>query len=120
MKYTDLIRKIKNVSGAREDESKDALEVVVEHIATNLTDYTRKGFAARLPKELQDAAQTEPTMATIDEDIVDQYMDIDDIDEHHARQTLRAAWLALTEQFDPESVEDITAELPPRVKTVLY
>jgi len=119
MKYIDLIRKIKAVAGARDDESQDALELVVENIASNLTEYTRKGFAAKLPQELQDAAQTAPTMGIVDDDIIDQLMDIDDVDEHRARRNIRAAWRALCEYFDPESVEDIQAELPPHMKVVL-
>ena len=119
MKYTDLIHKIKTAAGARDDESQDALELVVENIASNLTEYTRRGFAARLPEELRDAAQTAPTMSLIDDDIVDQLMDIDELDEHRAKRNLRAAWRALCEYFDPESVEDIQAELPQHMRLVL-
>lgn len=119
MKYIDLIHKIKAAAGARDDESEDALELVVENIASNLTEYTRRGFAARLPKELQDAAQTAPTMGLVDDDIVDQLMDIDDVDEHRAKRNLRAAWRALCEYFDTESVEDIQAELPQHMRVVL-
>lgn len=119
MKYIDLIHKIKSVAGAPEDESQDALELVVENIASNLTEYTRRGFAARLPKELQNAAQTAPTMNIIDDDIIDQLMDIDDVDEHRAKRNIRAAWRALCEYFDKESVEDIQAELPHHMRVVL-
>ena len=119
MTYTNLIRRIKSMAGAREDESQDALEVVVENVAANLTDYTRRGFAARLPRELQDAAQMVPTMTHLDEDIIDQLMDLEDVDEHRARHILRAAWRALIELFDNESVEDIQAELPQNVMAVL-
>ncbi len=120
MTYTNLIRRIKSMAGAREDESQDALGVVVENVAANLTDYTRRGFAARLPRELQDAAQTMPTMTHLDEDIIEQLMDLDDVDEHRARRNLRAAWRALLELFDNESVEDIKAELPQNVIAVLH
>ena len=119
MKYIDLIHKIKAFAGARDDESEDALELVVENIASHLTEYTRKGFAARLPRELQNAAQTAPTMGIVDDDIIDQLMDIDDVDEHRAKRNLRAAWRALCEYFDPESVEDIQAELPQHMRVVL-
>ena len=56
MTYINLIHRIKTMAGAREDESQDALEVVVENVAANLTDYTRRGFAERLPRELREAA----------------------------------------------------------------
>lgn len=112
MKYHVLINKIKMLAHAREDESQDALEVVVENVAANLTDYTRQGFAAKLPEELQSAAMMVPTITHIDEDIIDQLMDLEDIDERRARKHLRAAWQTICELFDRESVEDITAELP--------
>lgn len=120
MTYTNLIRRIKTIAGARDDESQDALEVVVENVAANLTDYTRRGFAARLPSELRAAAQTMPTMTHLDEDIIDQLMDLDDVDENKARRHLRAAWNALLELFDSESVEDIRAELPRSMIAVLH
>jgi len=119
MTYINLIHRIKTMAGAREDESQDALEVVVENVAANLTDYTRRGFAERLPRELREAAQTVPTMTHLDEDIIDQLMDLDDVDEHRARHILRAAWQALIELFDNESAEDIQAELPQNVIAVL-
>ena len=119
MKYIDLIHKIKQIAGAKPDESADALEIVVENIASHLTDYARKRFSARLPEELQTAAQTPPTAYIIDDDIVDQLMDIDDVDENQARENLKAAWQALAEQFDTESVEDIRAELPQHMRFVL-
>ncbi len=118
MTYTNLIRMIKTMAGAREDESQDALEVVVGNVAANLTDYTRRGFAARLPRELQQAAETVPTMTHFDDDIIEQLMDLDDVDESRARRYVRAAWDALLELFDSDAVDDITAELPPNVMAV--
>ena len=112
MKYRTIVRKIRAVAGAREYESQDALEVVVENVAANLTDYTRRSFAAKLPEELQSAAQMVPTITHIDEDIIDQLMELEDIDEHKARRYIKAVWQTLCELFDSESVEDITAELP--------
>ena len=80
MKYHQLIQRIKACAGAREDESQDALEVVVENVASHLSDYTRRGFARELPEELQSAAMMVPTITHIDEDIIDQLMDLEDID----------------------------------------
>jgi uncharacterized protein (DUF2267 family) len=119
MKYLVLIKKIKHLAGARDDESQDALELVVENVAVHLTDSTRRGFAAKLPDELQSAAMMVPTANFIDEDIVEQFMDLDDVDEHRAKAYLRAAWQALCELFDRESVRDITAELPRGMIAVL-
>lgn len=119
MKYHSLITKIHQLAGARTDESQDALELVVENVAVHLTDHTRRGFAAKLPEELQTAAMMVPTASSIDDDIIEQFMDLDDVDEHRARDYVRAAWQAICELFDRESVEDITAELPHSMVAVL-
>lgn len=119
MKYRTLIEKIKHLSQARDDESQDALELVVENIAIHLSDHTRRGFAAQLPPELRTAAMMVPTASAIDDDIIELYMELEDVDEHKARNYLQAAWQALCELFDRESVQDITAELPRKMVAVL-
>jgi uncharacterized protein (DUF2267 family) len=119
MKYHSLIKKIHRITGARADESQDALELVVENVAVHLTDHTRRGFAAKLPQELHAASMMVPTASSIDDDIIEQYMDLEDIDEHRARHYLQAAWQALCELFDRESVQDITAELPRQMVAIL-
>ncbi len=119
MKYHALIKKIQHMSQAHNDESQDALELVVENIAIHLSDRTRRGFAAKLPEELQTAAMMVPTAGVIDDDIIEQYMDLEDVDEHSARHHLRAAWQAVCELFDRESVQDITEELPRTMVAVL-
>lgn len=112
MRYHELIRRIKSIAPASEDESQDALELVVENVAAHLTDHTRRGFAAALPEELQNAAQMVPTVTHIDEDIIGQLMDLEEMDEGSARARIRAAWQALCEIFDSREVDDITSELP--------
>ncbi len=119
MKYIDLIRTIKASAGAEEDESEDALEIVVENVASHLTERTRQDFAAQLPAELQEAAYPLPAIAHLDEDIIDQLMDLNDVDEHRARRYVQAAWQALLELFDRQEADDIKAELPPHMKLVL-
>lgn len=112
MKYHELIRRIKITAHANEDESQDALELVVENVAAHLTDHTRRGFAAALPEELQNAAQMVPTASHIDEDIIEQLMDLEDVDEHSAKARIKAAWQVLCDVFDSREVDDITSELP--------
>jgi uncharacterized protein (DUF2267 family) len=119
MKYKVLIKKIHHMAGAREDESQDALELLVENVAVHLSDSTRREFAAKLPKELQGAAMMVPTANLIDDDLLEQMMDLDDVDERRARDYLRAAWDAVCELFDRESVRDITNELPRKMVAVL-
>jgi uncharacterized protein (DUF2267 family) len=112
MKYHELIRRIKVAAHADDDESQDALELVVENVAAHLTDHTRRGFAAALPEELQNAAQMVPTASHIDEDIIEQLMDLEDVDEHSAKARIKAAWQVLCDVFDSREVDDIKAELP--------
>jgi uncharacterized protein (DUF2267 family) len=119
MKYHTLIQKIKRISQARDDQSQDALEIVVENVAVHLSDHTRRGFAAKLPEELQTAAMMVPTASQVDDDIIEQYIDLEDVDEHRARDYLCAAWQTVIELFDRESVDDITAELPRTMVAVL-
>lgn len=119
MSYYELIHRIKDVASADEGESQDALELVVENVAAHLTDQTRRGFAAALPDELQSAAQMVPTANHIDEDIIEQLMDLEDVDEHHAKQRIRAAWQVLCDIFDSREVDDITAELPKGIVAAL-
>jgi uncharacterized protein (DUF2267 family) len=115
MSYHELIRRIKIVAPASDDESQDALELVVENVAAHLTDHTRRGFAAALPEELQNAAQMVPTVNHIDEDIIGQLMDLEEVDEGRAKARIKAAWQALCEIFDTREVDDITAELPRQI-----
>jgi uncharacterized protein (DUF2267 family) len=119
MNYMDLILRIKMAASADEDESQDALELVVENVAAHLTDRTRREFAAALPDELQSAAQMVPTANHIDEDIIEQLMDLEDVDESNARKRIRAAWQAVRDIFDSREVDDITSELPRQVVAAL-
>lgn len=119
MKYRELIRRIKESANAEEDESQDALELVVENVAVHLTDSTRREFAAALPEELKNAAMMVPTINHIDEDIIEQLMDLEDVEEHQAKKHIRAAWQALKDMFDSTEVDDITAELPRKVVAAL-
>ncbi len=115
MHYHELIRRIKNAVPANDDESQDALELVVENVAAHLSDHTRQGFAAALPEELQNAAQMVPTANHLDEDIIDQLMDLEDVDESSARARIKAAWQVLRDIFDSREVDDITSELPRQI-----
>ncbi len=119
MNYHELIRRIKDMASANDDESQDALELVVENVAAHLTDHTRREFAAALPDELQSAAQMVPTANHIDESIIDQLMDLEDVDEMSARARIKAAWQAVCDIFDSREVDDITSELPHSVVAAL-
>ena len=115
MNYLELIHRIKDTARLDDDESQDALELVVENVAAHLTDQTRREFAAALPDELQSAAQMVPTANHIDESIIEQLMDLEDVDEVGAKARIKAAWQAICDIFDSREVDDITSELPRNV-----
>jgi len=119
VKYNSLIQKIKYLSQAHEDESQDALEVVVENIAVHLDDVSRRDFASKLPEELQTAAMMVPTASSIDDDMIERFLEIDDIDELTAKQYIQAAWEAITELFDTDILRDIIRQLPRKMVAVL-
>ena len=119
MKYNALITKIKHLAQAREDTSQDALEVVVENVAVHLDDGSRRDFASKLPEELQAAATMVPTAASLDDDIIERFLEIDEMDELKAREYVRAAWEAISELFDSESIKSIILQLPRKLATVL-
>lgn len=107
------------MANAQEDVSHDALEVVVENVAVHLNDTARQSFAAKLPEELHTAATMVPTASNIDEDIIEQFMELEDVTEHQARTYLQAAWQTVCELFDHESLAYITSSLPHRLIAVL-
>lgn len=113
MKYNSLVRKIKHLAQThQDDESQDALQVLVENIAMHLDDVSRREFAARLPEELQSAAMMVPTAASMDDDIIERFLEIDDVDEMTARQYMQAAWEAIAELFDTDVLKEIIRQLP--------
>lgn len=119
MKYHEIIHRIKATARADDDSSQDALELVVENVASHLNDRMRRDFAAALPFELQSAAQMVPTAQHLDEDIVEQLMDLEDVDEAGAKRRIKAAWQAICDIFDTNELEDMTAELPRQVVAIL-
>lgn len=117
MSYRELIMRIHEYTGGRsiEEESQDALELVVENVAAHLDGPLRHEFAAQLPQELHNAAMMVPTANHLDENIIEQLMDLEDVDESRAKQYIHAAWQVLQDLFERSDVEDITAQLPQNV-----
>lgn len=113
MRYRELIKKVQDYSGFSDTESEEALQLMVESVAVHLTEGERKGFANQLPTELQDIALTVlPTDITANEDIIQQFMDLQDIDEGHAKTQIKAAWQALKQAISGREIEDIKAQMP--------
>lgn len=98
MKYHALITKSSTSLGLARTSRKTPLDPRRERGCSPLPTAL---VAVLLPnfEELQSAAMMVPT-ASAEDDIIEQYMDLEDVDEHRARDYLRAAWQAVCELFD--------------------
>jgi uncharacterized protein (DUF2267 family) len=122
MGFRELIVKVQKYSGFSDAESKDALECMVENLAVRLDEHDRKDFANQLPEELQDIALTViPTPEnTKQEDIVARFMELQGVDEPHAKLQITSAWNALKETIAPSELDDIRSHLPRAMVSFLY
>ncbi|HET9721760.1 MAG TPA: DUF2267 domain-containing protein [Candidatus Saccharimonadales bacterium] len=121
MKYHELIKKVQHYSGFSDQESKEALEMMVESLAVHLTEGERQDFASQLPQELQDIALA--TLATDDnsrQDMVEQFMEIENIDEGRAKKQIHAAWRALKNAISRGEIDHIRAQLPNSTVALLH
>lgn len=120
MKYRELIKRVQDYSGFSDSESKEALQLMVESLAVRLTEGERKDFASQLPTELQDMAlAVRSTSENRDTDMLRQFMELQDIDEGHAKKQIRAAWGALKDAISRGEIEDIKAQLSNRTVDLL-
>jgi uncharacterized protein (DUF2267 family) len=113
VKYGELINRVQSYSGFSDTESKDALDIMVETLAVHLNEGERKDFAAQLPDELKSMAlSVYVTEQNSREDILKQFMELEGIDESHAKKQIRAAWQALKSAISGGEAEHIKAQLP--------
>ena len=113
MGIRDLIKRVQEYSGFSDGESRDALECMVESLAIHLSKDERADFASQLPAELEDIALTVyPTQEEESMDIIEQFMELEYIDEQQAKQQIRAAWRALKDFLTPSKIEQIKTHLP--------
>lgn len=121
MTFRQLIKKVQDYSGFSDSESKDALELMVESLAVHLTEGERKDFASQLPHELQDIAlSVYASKENAKEDILEQFMEIEEIDEGHAKKQIYATWKALKEAISSGEINHIRAQLPNRTVAFLH
>lgn len=121
MKYRELIKKVQDYSGFSDQESEEALDLVVETIATRLNEGERRHFASELPQELEDLA----IMPTIQgkfgfEDMLEQLSELEDIDKKRAKKQVVAAWKALKDAISPGEIADIRAQMPKDIAEALH
>jgi len=113
MRFSELVQRVQMYSGLPSEESRDALELMVESLAVHLPEPERRHFASELPEELSDLALSVwPTEYTASQDIVEQFMEQEHIDEGLARQQIRAAWTALKDVVSEGQLNSIRALLP--------
>lgn len=121
MGFRELIKRVQDYSGFSVQESKDALEMMVESLACHLPEEEREEFANQLPPELQDIAlSVYPSEYHAQQDIVEQFMEQEDIDEKRAKKQVYAAWNALKEIISQSEIDDIRSLLPNKLVEFLH
>ena len=121
MTFREMVKKMQHYSGFSDSESQDALELMVESLAVHLTEGERKDFASPLPQELKDIAMSVmPTRETAKQDMLEQFMQLQDIDEKRAKKQILCAWKTLKDAITPGEIEDIRAQLPNRTVALLH
>jgi uncharacterized protein (DUF2267 family) len=102
---------MQDYSGFSDGESADALELLVENVSAHLTEGERRDFASQLPEELQELAMA-PTGQALRDNILEQFMELEDIEENQAKKQIKAAWRAIKDAISHGEAEDIKAQLP--------
>ncbi len=121
MNYRQLIKKVQDYSGFSDKESEDALQVVVETLATRLTPEERKDFSSQLPAELQKVAEAVTTTRKLSaDDFFKDIIEAENIDEGRAKKQIMAVWQALKDAISPGEIEDIKAQLPKDLAAQLH
>lgn len=113
MKYRGMIKRIQHLSGFSDAESQESLDMLVESIAVRLNEGERKDFASQLPQELKSIAlSVYPTEMNTKEDLLEHFMQMQDINEAHAKKQILTAWKAIKEAISEGEINDIRAQLP--------
>ncbi len=121
MTFREMIKKMEHYSGFSDRESKESLELMVESLAVHLTEGERKDFASQLPKELEAIALSVwPTKATVKQDMLQQFMSMQDVEESRAKKQLLCAWKVLKDAITPGEIDDIRAQLPNATVAMLH
>lgn len=120
MKYKELIKTVQLYSGFDDEESKDALDGTVAVLAVHLTEGQRKNFASQLPSELQALAlAVYATEQNSHQDLLEQFIEVQEVDPPRAKQQLLSAWNALKDTLSAGLIDHICAQLPKRTVKLL-
>lgn len=115
MKFRELVKRVQLYSGFSDQESQEALEMMVESLAAHLKEDERKDFAAQLPDELQDIALSTDFSDESSTDIVEHFMQLHEIEEPRAKKQISSSWKALKDAISEGLVRHIRSQLPDRM-----
>lgn len=121
MGYREMIKKVQYYSGFSDQESKEALEHMVEALAVRLTEGERKDFASQLPQELKDMAlSVRPTEENSKRSLVADFMETQGVPEDRARKQIHTAWAVIKDAISEGEIEDIRSQLPDKMVAFLH
>ncbi|HSW80561.1 MAG TPA: DUF2267 domain-containing protein [Candidatus Saccharimonadales bacterium] len=121
MGYRELIKKVQHYSGFTDSESQDALDCMVETLASHLDDGERKDFASQLPQELKDRAMMVTPAAHAERHrMLEQFMDYQNVDESRAKRQMLSAWHALKDAISVGEINHIRSQLPNKIVAFLH
>jgi uncharacterized protein (DUF2267 family) len=121
MKFRQLVKRVQQYSGFSDMESTDALQMMVESLAVHLDERERIKFASQLPEELRNIAMSVySTPKNSTQDIVSQFMEIQEIEENRAKKQISSAWRALKEAISERQIRRLVTRLPDTTATLLH
>jgi uncharacterized protein (DUF2267 family) len=113
MGFRELVKRVQRYSGFSDQESRDALELMVESIAVRLNESGRKDFASQLPEYLSDIVlSVYPSEENSHGDLINQFIQYEHTNEGRARQKMLAAWRALRDAISERQINLIKSQLP--------
>lgn len=112
MGFRELVKAVQRYSGFSKQQSKDALELMVESIAVRLDEPKRKDFASQLPEYLSDIAlSVYPSEENSRGNLIDQFMYYEHLEERQAKIQISAAWRALKEAISDKQIRLIKSQM---------
>ncbi|MHB1865183.1 MAG: DUF2267 domain-containing protein [Candidatus Saccharimonadales bacterium] len=113
MGFKELVNQVQKYSGFTNQESKDALELMVESIAVRLDEPERIKFASQLPEFLSDIVlSVYPSEENSHGDLIRQFMEYEQLGEARAKKQVIAAWQALKQAISERQIQRILSCLP--------
>jgi uncharacterized protein (DUF2267 family) len=120
MGFRELVKRVQTYSGFSDQESRDALELMVESIAVRLEENGRKDFASQLPEYLSDIVlSVYPSAENSRGDLINQFMEYENLNEGRAKRQMLAAWRALKDAISERQINLIRAQLPNSTSVLL-